>query len=380
MRGLTRALCTLVAITPVTSLATEPPTADAVPHSPHVAPATLTKLQVVQTSVSSEFVLKTGVQVEARKRLEPDFITGPETSPVIDPLRFAEVRRRCAAPKDRALREECRFLENFAPDAIKVVGEGTVEIVGPDTVVVPQIVGPGVVPVVPAIQLPQVKGKPRKVDLYTDVAAVGFKGFWRCTGVLVAKDLVLTAAHCLPADTVAFGYDLAKAREEFAVDKVDRAPGGVDVALLRLERATQRKPRPWRLSGDTSAPSGSMTIVGFGSNDVRGTSGFGVMRKNSVETEGWGCDAWRSAALDCAPGTEMVLRSSAGRDTCRGDSGGPVFESVGGETRLVAITSRPIPTRGRPCGSGGIYVRMDAISKWVLNQTAVSKAKKDRAR
>jgi Trypsin len=65
----------------------------------------------------------------------------------------------------------------------------------------------------------------------------------------------------------------------------------------------------------------------------------------------------------CLPYAEMVLtsRGTAGRqnDTCKGDSGGPVFLVGDDKYKLVAVTSRPAPflqpDPSLQCGGGGIY-------------------------
>jgi secreted trypsin-like serine protease len=61
----------------------------------------------------------------------------------------------------------------------------------------------------------------------------------------------------------------------------------------------------------------------------------------------------------------MVIASIGGRDTCWGDSGGPVLEPFAETWRLIAITSRPTLHGGASCGRGGIYIRIDVIDAWL---------------
>jgi MYXO-CTERM domain-containing protein len=64
-----------------------------------------------------------------------------------------------------------------------------------------------------------------------------------------------------------------------------------------------------------------------------------------------------------------LFAGEEGRDTCFGDSGGPVFAQLAsGEWRLVGITSRGVS----PCGSGrGIYGVPYAALPWIAEETGV---------
>ena len=64
----------------------------------------------------------------------------------------------------------------------------------------------------------------------------------------------------------------------------------------------------------------------------------------------------------CATGREIVVGApSLDKDSCNGDSGGPLFiQGRDGGMYLAATTSRATGTAGmRPCGDGGICVRTD---------------------
>jgi hypothetical protein len=99
------------------------------------------------------------------------------------------------------------------------------------------------------------------------------------------------------------------------------------------------------------------------------------MRSLDLPASGWGCDGCRVDHTGCWPGLEMVLVGSLGRDSCFGDSGGPLYELVGNgarcDWRLVAITSRSIGSGHEACGSGGLSTRADALDTWI-DQTLAS--------
>ena len=59
-----------------------------------------------------------------------------------------------------------------------------------------------------------------------------------------------------------------------------------------------------------------------------------------------------------------------GNDTCTGDSGGPLFCSIGQKDVLMGITSQG-PKR---CGKlPGIYTKVSALIPWIKNHTSGTK-------
>ena len=53
-------------------------------------------------------------------------------------------------------------------------------------------------------------------DVHNEVVAVADKGSLRCTGTAVARDIILTARHCLPATAVRVGARFAEPRQRSA--------------------------------------------------------------------------------------------------------------------------------------------------------------------
>ncbi len=215
-------------------------------------------------------------------------------------------------------------------------------------------------PPVPATTAPG--SPPSQVDSFNDVVAVGGRDAWNCTGVLVTPVLVLTAKHCGDATRVAFGTDVSRHPQVVPVTRVVRNVSA-DVEALMLARPVGVAVRPRRTN--SVPPNGGVELVGFGTTDPTGRSGYGIKRHVEVPQHGWGCDAARAQTIGCSLSSEMVIGRNGGNDTCAGDSGAPVFEWVGSRWQLLAITSRGVPSLGVPCGNGGIYVRVDVIEPWI---------------
>ncbi len=205
--------------------------------------------------------------------------------------------------------------------------------------------------------------------VYDEVVAVVAKGELRCTGVLVASDAVLTARHCLPASEVYLGTRADRPRHRRDVVRTIGHPDPrFDVALLFLGQPLPAQPRALRPAAGSLLPVGQATLIGYGSTSVYGRGGEGRKRVTWVHLAGWGCDGARVHTAECDPDAEMVIPRFAGRDTCSGDSGAPVFETMQDRSeRVLAIVSRGIPSRRQTCGQGGIYVRADRIATWVTS-------------
>lgn len=168
-------------------------------------------------------------------------------------------------------------------------------------------------------------------------------GEFRCSGVLVASDLVLTAAHCLQNQT-AEGF-----RVQFS-DQLDEDPAASrDVSAVRQFR-------PWsRLSSahydiawlklSTPAPSGYKPVPIL-------TDPRKIKRATRLTQVGYG----RTSSFDYDYGTRLTVATSFNRHvndslwrnvfvtgptpgygTCEGDSGGPSYVEVAGVWHLVGV-------------------------------------------
>ena len=205
---------------------------------------------------------------------------------------------------------------------------------------------------------------------HTDAVAVFADGGWNCSGTLIARDLVITTGHCRnPIRWVLFGASVGTG-ERIDVVEVDRhppSPGYDRPVLLRLER-TPSYATPVRRATNQDIDKRSFAhIVGFGATSSSG-SGSGRKRAAMVQIISYYCNSTVKGVTDsdryhCEPDREIVAGQPGGADTCKGDSGGPLYIAMPGNVFAIAgITRRGVTPA---CGSGGVYMRINKYSIWL---------------
>jgi MYXO-CTERM domain-containing protein len=209
-----------------------------------------------------------------------------------------------------------------------------------------------------------------------------------CTGVLLDEQTAMTAAHCLAeAESydqvlVIFGdsmYTIDPNRRTTAAasgnhpkycfddgcseDAYDYGYVVLTDAVVGVELIPPLVDQgEW---DELMVEDHEVTLVGFGSTRDTSEDGAAPLQMSEV---GYKREVTTAISGFSSTGIEFIA-GSEGRDTCNGDSGGPVFAQLAnGEWRLVGITSR-----GKtPCGSGhGIYGVPYAALPWIRDETGV---------
>ena len=206
-----------------------------------------------------------------------------------------------------------------------------------------------------------------------------------CGGSLIASDVIITAAHCVE--------DITAADVEVAVDVLnlsnitsgerqtvseiiihpdwDTNTTENDIALLILEDGSVNSgitPISIVESGTTLSAGTDVRALGWG--EIENGSYPELLRTVDLDIASDPGAACGSYGGSYDPVSMLCATGSTGgntKDTCSGDSGGPLFTTAGGNYRLVGLTSW-----GNACGLAdypGIYTRLTTYLDWIAEES-----------
>ncbi|MGV9244054.1 S1 family peptidase [Streptomyces sp. NPDC003710] len=191
-----------------------------------------------------------------------------------------------------------------------------------------------------------------------------------CGGALYAKNIVLTAAHCVSGSgtntSITATAGVVDLRSSSAIKvkstKVLQAPGysgkGRDWALIKLAQAVDLPTLP--IATSSAYNNGDFSIIGWGAAREGGGQQRYLLKAQVPFVDDATCQ--RAYGNDLVPAEEICAGfPQGGVDTCQGDSGGPMFRRDGtGAYLQVGIVSW-----GEGCaraGYPGVYTEVSTFA------------------
>jgi MYXO-CTERM domain-containing protein len=224
-------------------------------------------------------------------------------------------------------------------------------------------------------------GTPVPAGKWPDAVAV-LSAQGSCTGTLIAPDVVITAGHCAdpaPTQVKANTLNYAGAGGVTAtVKSVTAYPNwetSYDIAVVVLNTpitgVTPRKIGTACTFTEGFRANTMVHLVGFGLTDTAGQGNNTQLNEAMAPVTDPECTGPGGCVTGVSPGGEFIA-GGGGKDSCFGDSGGPVYLDTPRGPVVVGAVSRGLDNSATPCGGGGIYVRTDKLVQWI--ETTAGKA------
>ncbi|MGL4323004.1 MAG: S1 family peptidase [Beijerinckiaceae bacterium] len=197
-----------------------------------------------------------------------------------------------------------------------------------------------------------------------------------CTGVLIARDMIVTAAHCFVGNTprVVVALDpqfrprflkirTAASHPSFQHAKTPVQSAGIDLAVVQLAQPAPDDMAPAGIGGFDER--GDVFIAGFGIGHAR-DSKAGVLRGAFLRAR---AVDWKSHRLIAAIGTDGQ-NAKIGTGGCRGDSGGPLYAQDTGAVVGIVSWSSGTPGKKNSCGGLTVATALGDHQAWVSQTVA----------
>lgn len=192
------------------------------------------------------------------------------------------------------------------------------------------------------------------------IVGIVYKGDTMCTGVIIAKNAILTAAHCaedLKKSKVSFGFNkkqlqfrditnfIAHKEYEESIIEIDTIPAN-DILVLKFRGELPAGYEPAEISDqDLVQNNAVVTISGYGRDEANEYDVLKVTEAPVVQ----------SAAYEFRTDEKKT-------GSCDGDSGGPVFlKNSDDKYMLVGAVSRG----DQYCHQFGIYENVTYYKTWI---------------
>jgi len=205
-------------------------------------------------------------------------------------------------------------------------------------------------------------------------------GIWACGATLIYEDILVTAAHCDPAQVFADSVRIGgiqrnghDAKETIAVSASRKHPNyddrsvENDIMVLKLAHPSTAPVTKWNTNKTVPADGETVKVIGFGTTSYQGDLSNELLEVDLDILDFKACNkVWK----DLDENTQICAAKDF-KDSCQGDSGGPLLNSDGVLVGLVSFGGAGCGTPGTP---PGVYTRLsgfdDFLTKSICEMSA----------
>ncbi len=210
-----------------------------------------------------------------------------------------------------------------------------------------------------------------------EVMLIGSRGNF-CTGVAVARDLVLTAAHCVQAGAEYKQVELDAQRQpvltdvvtiarhpQFSMKAMQSHRATADVALVKLKAPLDVVPATLARPRARVAPGERFIVHGYGMSNPTDATSSATLRHATLTATG------KPGNLQLRLVDPSTEGARVGLGACTGDSGGPVYGNDGGYMAVVGVVSWSTGPGGTS-GCGGLtgVTPIELYRNWIVDTAA----------
>lgn len=201
--------------------------------------------------------------------------------------------------------------------------------------------------------------------------------FKLCTGIIISKIHILSAAHCFDENQegkiqIAEVHFTTDSKEDDSLHKVNYAlkirsheeyqvkqQSHFDMAVAKINQEIPEGYEPVSILPAAVELAAGDTVISLG---------YGL-KNDAPKLDATGLNKVTGVPVKEDQGTRIILDQSAGKGICSGDSGGPTFYNYQGKNYLVGINESVMgvaPQEKPTCRSQGVIVKAQTFKPWIL--------------